>query len=93
MTGTGTVVAALLAALLTLATAGLAQGPGLVEFKSDLNVRYTAIVPNLLQTDTGLGTGGIVLVGAEGCDGIAGWAGDSGYALKGVVSGVTNVGY
>jgi hypothetical protein len=91
MTRAGT--ATLLAALLTLATAGLAQGPGLVEFKSNLNVRYTAIVPNLLQSDVGEGTGGIVLHGAEGCDGIAGWAGDIGYALRGVVGGVANVGY
>jgi hypothetical protein len=79
--------------LLPLA-AGLAQGPNQQEFQSPLIVRYVAIVPNLLLTDTGLGTGGITLRGGEGCDGIAAWANDSGYALRGAAGGgVVNVGY
>jgi len=81
-------------AFIALATAGRAQGPGTVEFQSALNVRYTAIVPNLLLTDTGLGTGGITLRGGEGCDGIAAWAGDAGYARQGASGGgAANVGY
>jgi len=74
--------------------AGLAQGPGLVEFKSALVVRYTDLAPNLLLTDTGLGTGAVVIRGGEGCNGIAAWAGNQGYALRGGgAGGVVNVGY
>lgn len=77
--------------------AGLAQAPapgsGLAYVQSSMVNIYTAITPNLLDTDTGVGTGGITLRGAAGADGIATWNVASNTAIQGSGASSTNVGY
>jgi hypothetical protein len=85
----------LLLLLLLPATTGLAQ-INTALYQSPLQTIYNAIVPNLLQTDVGVGTGAIVLRGAAGCDTIAAWNVTVSAAEKGTGGGgggVVNVGY